>query len=352
MPRLPHAPRGPRRPRRRAAARLLAAALYVALLAWSSVVVVQHTTARSISVLCSSIDDLCRAWADGFTARTGTGVDMVRMSTGEALARLSRPGGADDFDVWHGGPADLFEIAAGRGLLAAYDSPEAAAIPARYRDPEGYWTGTYVGVLGFCANEAVLDELGAAVPATWDDLLVPELAAEVSAPDPLTSGSGYTLVWTTRLRLGDDAAALDYLRALDRSVLQYPASGLAPASVAGRGEVAVAVTFTQHCVKAHDAGYDDLVVSYPADGTGAEVGAVAVLAGSADPATARRYVDYALSRAGQSAGDDVHSAQLPTRDDLVPDPRLGAGLPLLTTDAAQAAAARDRLLDLAAEVTR
>lgn len=89
----------PRRSRpgpRRARARALAAVVYVALVAWSAVVVVQHTTAASISVLCSSIDDACRAWAEGFTDRTGVAVDMVRMSTGEALARLSRPDGADD----------------------------------------------------------------------------------------------------------------------------------------------------------------------------------------------------------------------------------------------------------------
>ena len=345
----------PRRSRpgpRRARARALAAVVYVALLAWSAVVVVQHTTAASISVLCSSIDDACRAWAEGFTDRTGVAVDMVRMSTGEALARLSRPDGADDFDVWHGGPADLFEIAGNRGLLAAYRSPAAAAIPERYRDPDGYWTGTYLGVLGFCSNRNVLADLGVAVPTTWDDLLDAALAREVSAPNPLSSGSGYALVWTTRVRTGDDAATLDYLRALDRSVLQYTASGLAPARVAGRGEVAVAVTFSQHCVKAQEAGYEDLVVSYPADGTGAEVGAVAVLAAAPDPAAARRYVDYALSAAGQSAGDAADSVQLPTRDDLPADPRLGADAPLLESEAADAARARERLLELAAQVVR
>lgn len=332
--------------RRRSAPIALAAVVlgYLMLASWGVSVIAGTVTHRSISVLCSSIDELCREWAEGFTAETGIDVAVVRVSTGEALSRLSRPGGVREFDVWHGGPADSYVLAAERGLLAPYLSPEAARIPPQYKDAAGHWTGVYLGVLGFCSNTAVLERLGVPVPHSWDDLLDPRLTGNVSVPNPLTSGTGYTTAWTQLHRLGTSEAALGYLTALDTRVLQYTRSGLAPARIAGRGEAAVGVTFSQHCVQAAADTMTELAITYPQEGTGFEIGSVALLAGSADDADARRYIDYALSRPAQSAGTDSHAGQLPTRTDLSAGPGLGAGARLLEYTPEEAAAARDRLL--------
>lgn len=156
------------RHRRRIVAATVALVVPAVLLAWSGAVVVGAGSQRSIAVLCSSIEDLCREWAAAFTAASGVEVAMVRLSTGEALARLAR----EDvrFDVWHGGTAESFALAADRGLLAPYASPEADAVPAEFRDPAGAWTGVYLGVLGFCSNTAELSRLGVGVPASWADL--------------------------------------------------------------------------------------------------------------------------------------------------------------------------------------
>ncbi|MCA0295513.1 MAG: ABC transporter substrate-binding protein [Actinobacteria bacterium] len=332
--------------------RLLAAGLYVAMLAWGVTALANTSGHRSISVLCSSIEDLCRSWADGFTRQSGIDVVMVRLSTGEALARLSRPEGRREFDVWHGGPADAYVTAAERGLLAAYHSPEAGAVAPRYKDSEGRWTGVYVGVLGFCSNQLVLDRLGLAAPTSWDDLLAPELRHQVSVPNPLSSGTGYTMVWTQRARLGTDARALDYLKRLDANVLQYTNSGLAPAGIVARGEAAVSVTFSQHCLRAIDQGTSQLVVTYPREGTGFEIGSVAVLADARDPEAARRYVDYAISAEGQLTGAGAWAAQLPTRSGIDPDPRLGARADILDYTPQDAAAARQRLTDLVSSELR
>lgn len=324
---------------------ILVAALYLALLGWSAAVVTSSTNRRSISVVCSSIEDLCRGWADEFTLSTGIEVAMVRLSTGEALARITAPGAVVEYDVWHGGPAESYVLAAASGRLSPYRPVGADTIPTRYRDPGDAWTGTYLGVLGFCSNRAALDRLGVAAPTSWDDLLAPRLRGHIAVPNPVTSGTGYSLVWTQRLRLGDEDAALAWLRHLNRSVLMYTTSGMAPARMVGRGEAAVAVTFSQHCAKAHDEGMSDLVVTYPADGTGFEVGAVAVLAGARDPEAARRYVDFAVSRTAQAAGAASHSSQLPTRPDLPADPRLGGDARLLPYVPADAAATKQTLTD-------
>ena len=332
--------------RRRRAPAALAAVVsgYLLLAGWGVGVMAGPGTHRSVSVLCSSIDELCREWAEGFTSETGIEVAVVRVSTGEALTRLSRPGGTREFDVWHGGPADSYVIAADRGLLAPYVSPEAGAIPAAYKDPDGYWTGVYLGVLGFCSNPAMLERLGVPVPRSWDDLLDPRLTGNVSVPSPLTSGTGYTVAWTQLHRLGSTEAALEYLTVLDARVLQYTRSGLAPARIAARGEAAVGVTFSQHCVQARADTLTDLRITYPEEGTGVEIGSVALVAGSEDSDGARRYVDYALSRAAQRAGAQANAAQLPTRADLPAGPELGAEARLLEYTPQQAATGREHLV--------
>ena len=326
--------RGRRRPRPRS---LLAALVCLGLFAWSGGTVIRTHRGESLSVLCSSVEDLCRGWAAEFTRTTGVPVSTVRLSSREALARLAH-GEAVDVDVWHGGPAELYVLAAERGLLARHGAREAAAIPVADRDPDGTWTGVYRGNLGFCSDPDALAALGLPPPRSWEDLLDPRLHGRVSAPDPVTSGTGTTLVGVQVRRLGGADAAIAWLRRLDRNVLQYTRSGMAPAGVVARGEAAVAVTFTQHCVRQGDTT-PGLVVTYPREGTGAEVGAVARIRTARHPAWADAYVDFAASRAGQEVGRHVDVPQLPTRRDVPADPRLllPRDVPLLltaTTDAA------------------
>lgn len=319
----------PRIRRRRGLA--VVATTWLALLGLGLGAVRGSSPTAGITVLCSSIEDLCQEWAREFTVRTGVPVATVRMSSGEALARIRR--GDGEFDVWHGGTSDLYEVARGEGLLQP--GTVARGLPAHLRAPDGSWTGVYRGVLGFCSNTTVLDRLGVPVPRSWDDLLDPRLAGMVSVPDPQTSGTGYTVLWTQLERTGSEQAALDYLVSLDRNVLQYTTSGIAPAGIAARGEAAVGVAFTQHCVKAIDEGVGHLRVSYPGDTTGMELGAVAELVGTRHPEQARRYVDFAISADAQRLGTTTRSVQLPARSDITPDARLAVprGLRIVLTDA-------------------
>lgn len=275
----------------------------------------------ALRVVCSSIEDLCREWARGYTRRTGTPVAMVRMSSGEALTRISRHRG--EFDVWHGGPSDLYEVARARGQLVPHHSSGAAGVPPQFKAGDGSWTGVYRGVLGLCLNTRVLSRLGVPQPRTWDDLLDPRLRDQVSVPDPQSSGTGWTMLWTQRQRLGSDEAAMQYYLRLQPNVLQYTVSGVSPVGIVSRGEAAVAVSFTQHCVKAHDEGVPHLVVRVPSGLTGQEIGAVAILRGTHQLDRARGYIDWATSREAQELGTETRSLQLPTRTDAHADPRLG-----------------------------
>src|ERR671933_109264 len=87
-----------------------------------------------------------------FKAKFGIDTAASRLSGGEALAKLKAEAGSPSFDIWWGSPSDSFISAKKQGLLAQYKSPTAAEIPDKYKDKDGYWTGIYVGSIGWAIN--------------------------------------------------------------------------------------------------------------------------------------------------------------------------------------------------------
>src|SRR5687767_1758466 len=85
-----------------------------------------------VHVVCGATEEWCAGTTQAFTKKTGVKADFVRLSSGEALARIKAGKSNPEFDVWYGGPADGFSAAGGDGLLEPYVSPNAAAIPAKY----------------------------------------------------------------------------------------------------------------------------------------------------------------------------------------------------------------------------
>lgn len=277
----------------------------------------------SLTVACGAMEDWCQAITEAFEKKTGVTTDFVRLSSGETVARLNAAKDMPEFDVWHGGPADGYGAAADAGLLEPYDSPNAADIPDKYKSGDGSWTGVYVGALGFCSNQAVLDKLGVDVPTSWEDLLDPKLKGQVSTAHPSTSGTAFTTLWTqVTLAGGDEDAGLAYMRQMHNNVLQYSKSGTAPGQTAGRGEVAVGLVFSHDCVKYKEAGMKDLVVSFPEEGTGYEIGGVGMVKGTDNPTAAKAYIDWVLTPEAQEIGATVGSYQVPTNPDAKTDDRM------------------------------
>lgn len=325
---------------------VLSALVVLALLVVAGCTAADGRSGRGeLAVLCSNDAEICDAWAAAFSERSGRDVTTARLPTSEALERIRHGEGLPEFDVWHGGGAEMYVEAAEEGLLAPYASPEAAAIPEKLRDPQHRWSGVYSSMLAFCVSPSALAATGAPVPRTWDDLLDPALAGQISTASPRTSGTAYTAMILQLDRLGEDAGH-DYLAALYGQVLQFTRSGTAPVQVVARGEAAVALSFSPYCEAARSAGHDVEVV-IPHDGTAYEVGAVAVLADAPHAEAAREYVDYALSADGQRAAAGTGIAQIPTRSDLPGD--LGEVLtsgrfPVISSPLAERAERRDALL--------
>jgi iron(III) transport system substrate-binding protein len=203
----------------------------------------QQAASTELNVLCTPQEEWCQGMKQEFEAKYNITVNYVRMSSGEALARIQAEKDNPQFDIWWGGPIDSFIAAKDADVLEPYDSPNYSNLidPVLYKDPDNYWVGVYVGSLGFATNQNWLnDHPGTQAPTSWDDLLRPEFQGQLMVAHPSTSGTSYTALATV-LQIKGEEAGWEYLRKYAAQMAQFTKSGAAPAKFVGQGEAAVAI---------------------------------------------------------------------------------------------------------------
>ncbi len=236
-------------------------------------------------------------------------VEHIRLSAGPVLARIKAERNRPQASVWWGGPADTYAAAKEEGLLEPYFSAEAEHIPAKFKDAEGYWTGFYVGLLGFTINDRSFKELGVSVPTSWGDLLRPEFKDLIVMANPGTSGTAYTVL-ATLVQLWGEEEAFAYLKKLDANIQQYPTSGSAAGRMAGLGEVAIGIDYGHAVPQLAVQGYP-VSGSFPKEGTGYEIGGAAIIKDAPEPELARLFLDFVLSKQGQELAAKVGAYPTP-----------------------------------------
>ena len=235
----------------------------------------------------------CTAVAQGFEKKTGIKPTFLRLSAGEAINRIRAERNSPQASILYGiGLPSMLTLKAD-GLLQPYKSPEAAAIPDRYKDPEGWWTGSDVDFIGIASNKKFLQEKGLQAPRTWEELTRPELAGQVCLGSPATSGTGYTFL-TTILQVMGEAKGWEYMKRFNANVAQYTRSGIGPTQLVGRGEVGVGILFAHDILGSIERGFP-IEMSLPQEGTGYDLFCVVMLKGAPEPEDARRFIDWSLT---------------------------------------------------------
>ncbi len=271
-------------------------------------------TDTELNVLCTPQEEWCQGMKQEFEAKYGITVNYVRMSAGEALARIEAEKDAPTFDIWWGGPIDSFVAAKEKGLLEAYDSPNYVNLrdPELMKDPDNQWVGVYVGTLGFATNtEWLAAHPEAKAPTSWDDLLKPEFTGQVMVAHPSTSGTSYTAL-ATILQIRGEEAGWEYIKQYAGQISQFTKSGAAPAKFVCQGEAAVAIVFSHDIVNEIENNQCPLELTFPAEGTGYEIGGMAILKGAKNIQAAKLWYDWELTPEGQSLGPKYHAYQAPT----------------------------------------
>lgn len=146
---------------------------------------------------------------------------------------------------------------------------------------------------------------------SWQDLLNPELKGQISIAHPGASGTTYTVLATLVQLMGEDEA-FAYLKSLNANIRQYTKGGSAPPREVGLGEAAVGISFTHDSLKPAEEGYP-IELSFPSEGTGYEVGAVALIknAKADEVENAKAFIDWIVSEKGQSLYGPTKSFRLP-----------------------------------------
>ncbi|POR05460.1 iron ABC transporter substrate-binding protein [Alkalispirochaeta sphaeroplastigenens] len=237
-------------------------------------------------------EELARNVFAAFTRETGIQVDWVRLSTGEAVARIEAERANPQASIWYGGVGLGHIEAKNKGLTTPYNSP-AATMPEQFRDPDGYWSGIYAGPLAFASNNNVMERLGIDAPDSWEALLDPRLRNQVQMANPGSSGTSYNVL-ATMVQVHGEEGGFEYMERLDRNITQYTRSGSAPGRNVAIGEVGVAIGYAHDIVRLIAEGYP-MTMTVP-DGTGFEVAAVSLIANGpeAQQEAARKLFDWAL----------------------------------------------------------
>jgi iron(III) transport system substrate-binding protein len=240
--------------------------------------------------------------AAAFKESTGIDAEVALQieQAGTVAARIKTEAANPRADVFIGGNSNFHtELAAG-GFLEKYRSPvvKEVGIDPQFMDPDGYWTGWYLGALCLLYNDKLYNEkvkpLGIAPPATWDDLLNPVYKGQVIASNPATTGGAYLMVAAQIFRLGSEEAGFEYIRKLHSNVAQYTkgANGCIP--LIAQGEAMVGFAWGHDTLKQKAQGNLPIVVVFPKD-TGFEIGAASILKGAPHLESAKKFIDFLLS---------------------------------------------------------
>jgi iron(III) transport system substrate-binding protein len=238
---------------------------------------------------------------------------MTRKPTGEVYAQLRAERDSPKADVWYGGTFDSFLQGAAEGLFAPYRSPRLADLypwAQRQADATGdRAVAIYRIIIGFGANPTLLAKKNLAAPRCWSDLTKPEYRKEIELSNPVTSGTGYTILATLVALYGEDGA-FAYLKRLAPNVIRYTQSGTAQGPSVARGEAGVGVTFVHEFVTQQLQGFP-VEVTIPCEGTGDALGGMAIVAGGPNPADARVFYDWALTKGAQELANRTKNLILP-----------------------------------------
>ena len=280
----------------------------------AAVLCISGAVHADLNILCSTDADWCESKAREFSVLTGIKVNLARKATGEVFAQLKAEAANPKADVWYGGTHDPHLQAANEGLLQPY-------VSANMKD-QYLWSadlleksgnqvaGIYRITLGFGYNRDLLTKKKLAAPACWSDLVKPELKGDIETSNPATSGTGYTILATLVQMMGEDKA-FDYLRALNKNVNRYTASGTAQRQSVSRGESMIGVTFLDEFIPELYLNAPIEIV-LPCEGTGYSVGAMSIVKGARNLEDAKRFYDWALTADAQTIRDQTKVIAIPS----------------------------------------
>ncbi len=121
-------------------------------------------------------------------------IERVNMSSGPIASRVLAEMDNPKADVIWGLYESYMISLRDKGAIEPYKPADFDAVDAQFKDPDGFYTGHDLTLMGWAANTQVLGDKELDVPATWDDLVKEDYKGMVSVASPAQSGTGMTFM--------------------------------------------------------------------------------------------------------------------------------------------------------------
>jgi iron(III) transport system substrate-binding protein len=183
-----------------------------------------------------------------------------------------------------------------RGEILQYDSPEYAKYPGEYSAP-GYWAASGLSNIIILLNTRKVDD--ANIPQSWWDLAKPYWKDKLTIDNLEVSGTGYN--WLTAI-VADESIGWRFIAALGRNKPGLERGHAGMAQKVAAGEYAGAAEMSDfHLKNLRDAAAAvPLRGVWPKEGVPNEPWTAAILKRAPHPNAARLFLDFLLSREGQT----------------------------------------------------
>jgi iron(III) transport system substrate-binding protein len=222
-------------------------------------------------------------------------IRWVRDSNGVITAKLLAERNNPQADAIWGVAASSLLLLEKQGLLDPYAPKDVGAVKAAFRDTANppAWVGMDAWMAAICFNAEEAKKKGLPKPKSWADLTSAIYKDQIVMPSPASSGTGFLAVsgW---LQMMGDGPGWAFMDKLDANMAAYIHSGSKPCKMVAAGEYPVGISMEYAGVQQQNEGAP-IEVILPAEGTGWEIEATAIVKGSHNADAAKRLADWAAS---------------------------------------------------------
>jgi iron(III) transport system substrate-binding protein len=270
----------------------------------------QSKRTSEVLLYTSVPQELATQFADAFMKkRPDIKLEIYRAGSTEVGTKLAaeREVGGIRADLLWLADAPIYYDLRKRGELLGYISPEAKAIPAELKDPNGFFTAGRLINMIIAVNTQVTPLKDA--PKSWKDF--PDFGKKATMGNPLYSGSNFV---TVAAFVKKDGNWSWFERARAKGVAVVRGNSDAADALAGK-EFGIAMTLDYMIVGLAKKGAP-LTIIWPSDGTISVPSPIAIIKNTKNPAGSKAFVDYVLSKEGQEFL--VKQEVIPVRGDVAP----------------------------------
>ncbi|HEX9445281.1 MAG TPA: extracellular solute-binding protein [Candidatus Binatia bacterium] len=198
-----------------------------------------------------------------------------------------------------------------RGLIQPYVSPESKILPAGFKDPKGFWADLYDSLYAWSYNTARMKD----PPKGYEEVVQPRYRGRIGMDNEEVEWFAGLVEYWGKERV------VQFLRRLAAQEIRARDGHTLIAQLMAAGEFDLTLTFSESVEKLKRGGapvewiktFDPIIAS---------VHPIAIAADAPHPEAARLFVDFALSKEGQSI---IRSTgRVSPRPDVAPPFRLSA----------------------------